>query len=573
MYIRGSKKHTRMKRALVITYYWPPAGGSGVQRWVKFAKYLPTEGWEAVIYTPENPESPGTDTTLLEDIPQGTEVIRTHISEIYGIYRKFSKGGSGQVNPINQKKSLKQRLAMWVRGNLFIPDPRVSWVKPSVRFLKKYLKEHPVDVIVSTGPPHSMHLIARGVAKATGIPWVADFRDPWTKLFYFKHLQLSERSLRKHRALEQQVLDDATLVVAVSPLVKEEFEAMTKTPVKLVTNGFDPEDFVPAEAAGVKAKPGAGGATDEKAGSATAKAKANGTTKGNDSATAKPGAATAEAAPADVAITTKAPATTGKAEEAAAKAEAGGATTGKSEEAAAKAEAGGATTEKAGGATAEKAPATTGKAEEAAAKAEEATAKTGAVTAGAAQAGGAFELVHTGLFAVDGNPERLWRVLREKCLEDREFARRMRITLAGKTDREVAAAIADAGLGENLRDLGYQSHTEVVKLQKEAAVLLLPLRKEPEYRATLPGKLFEYLGARRPILGIGQTDGAMARVLAETASGRTFEWTDDKGIRQYIDSCWESFKAGKLEVPPRDISRYSRPATARQMAQIFDSLI
>ncbi|MBQ4285138.1 MAG: hypothetical protein II720_01610, partial [Bacteroidales bacterium] len=187
--------------------------------------------------------------------------------------------------------------------------------------------------------------------------------------------------------------------------------------------------------------------------------------------------------------------------------------------------------------------------------------------------GGAFELVHTGLFAVDGNPERLWRVLREKCLEDREFARRMRITLAGKTDREVAAAIADAGLGENLRDLGYQSHTEVVKLQKEAAVLLLPLRKEPEYRATLPGKLFEYLGARRPILGIGQTDGAMARVLAETASGRTFEWTDDKGIRQYIDSCWESFKAGKLEVPPRDISRYSRPATARQMAQLFDSLI
>lgn len=505
-----------MKRALVITYYWPPAGGSGVQRWVKFAKYLPAEGWETVIYTPENPEAPGTDTTLLEDIPQGTEVIRTHISEIYGIYRKFSKGGSGQVNPINQqKKSLKQRLAMWVRGNLFIPDPRVSWVKPSVRFLKKYLKEHPVDVIVSTGPPHSMHLIARGVAKATGIPWVADFRDPWTKLFYFKHLQLSERSLRKHRALEQQVLDDATLVVAVSPLVKEEFEAMTKTPVKLVTNGFDPEDFVPAEAAGVKAKPGAGGATAEKAGATTGKADG----------------VTAEKAEADAAAKEKASSITTNV------------------------------------------GATTGKSGEAAAKAEEATAKTGTMTAGAAPAGGAFELVHTGLFAVDGNPERLWRVLREKCLEDREFARRMRITLAGKTDREVAAAIADAGLGENLRDLGYQSHTEVVKLQKEAAVLLLPLRKEPEYRATLPGKLFEYLGARRPILGIGQTDGAMARVLTETASGRTFEWTDDKGIRQYIDSCWESFKAGKLEVPPRDISRYSRPATARQMAQIFDSLI
>lgn len=487
-----------MKRVLVITYYWPPSGGSGVQRWVKFAKYLPSEGWETVIYTPENPEAPGIDRTLEADIPEGTEVIKTHISEIYGIYRKFSKGGSGQVNPINQqRKNLKQKIAMWVRGNLFIPDPRIGWVGPSIRFLKKYLKEHPVDVIVSTGPPHSMHLIARGVAKATGIPWIADFRDPWTKLFYFKHLQLSESSLKKHRELEQQVLDDATVVVAVSPLVKEEFEAMTKTPVRLVTNGFDPEDFVPVSAA---LKEGTGAEREDSVTEEAAKEVAKKSLRGNG---ADP----------------------------------------EGEE----------RIEKEGGAGRGGYDKGEGR-------------KRGAVE-------GCFELVHTGLFAIDGNPERLWKVLRNKCLEDEEFSRRMRIVLAGKTDGGVLASIADAGLRDNLVDLGYRSHKDVVRLQKEAGVLLLPLRKEPEYRATLPGKLFEYLGARRPVLGIGQTDGAMARVLSETASGRTFEWNDETGLRQYIDNCWESFKAGKLEVPDRDISRYSRPATARQMAQLFDSLI
>ena len=112
-----------------------------------------------------------------------------------------------------------------------------------MRFLKKYLEENPVDVIVSTGPPHSMHLIAMKVAAATGIPWIADFRDPWTKMFYFKHLCLSAWAGRKHRLLESKVLDNADVVVAVSPLVQDEFKAMTDTPVELITNGFDEDDF------------------------------------------------------------------------------------------------------------------------------------------------------------------------------------------------------------------------------------------------------------------------------------------------------------------------------------------
>ena len=184
-----------MKRVLVITYYWPPVGGSGVQRWVKFAKYLPTEGWQPVIYTPKNPDLASIDESLLEDIPAEAEILKKNICEPYSIYRKLT-GSKGQIkveaNPGNGGKgSFMKKISLWIRGNFFMPDPRCLWIRPSVRFLKKYLKEHPVDVIVSTGPPQSMHLIARKVSLATGIPWVADFRDPWTKIFYFKHLRLS----------------------------------------------------------------------------------------------------------------------------------------------------------------------------------------------------------------------------------------------------------------------------------------------------------------------------------------------------------------------------------------------
>ena len=219
-----------------------------MQRWVKFAKHLPSFGWQPVIYTPQNPEMPATDHSLEAEIPDIAEVLKTHISEPYSIYHKLAgkkaEGKGAGLNPINfQRKSLKQRLALWIRSNFFVPDPRRSWVQPSVRYLRKYLKSHPVDAIITTGPPHSMHLIGLGLRKKLNTPWVADFRDPWTKMFYFKHLGLGKSALKKHLALEQAVLDGADAVISVSPLVKEDFEAATTTPVHLITNGYDEDDF------------------------------------------------------------------------------------------------------------------------------------------------------------------------------------------------------------------------------------------------------------------------------------------------------------------------------------------
>ncbi|MBQ9701985.1 MAG: glycosyl transferase family 1, partial [Bacteroidales bacterium] len=146
-----------MKRVLVIAYYWPPSGGSGVQRWVKFVKYLPAEGWEPVVFAPEGADYPSLDPSFQKEVPASVEVLRGRIWEPYAAYRKLTGARSTQVTEISSgPKTFKQRLSLWIRANLFVPDPRVGWVKPSVKTLRKYLEEHPVDVIVTTGPPHSV---------------------------------------------------------------------------------------------------------------------------------------------------------------------------------------------------------------------------------------------------------------------------------------------------------------------------------------------------------------------------------------------------------------------------------
>ena len=436
-----------MKRVLIISYYWPPTGGSGVQRWVKFAKYLPALGWQPVIYTPENPEQLAVDETLAGEVPAEAEIIRRRIVEPYGMYKKvLRRSGHSkeavEVNPVNaQNKSFLQKMAMWVRGNLFRPDPRCWWIRPSVRFLKKYLKDHPVDLIVSTGPPQSMHLIGRKLARETGLPWIADFRDPWTKIFYFKHLSMTRATKRWHEKMEKRVLDEATRVVAVSPLVQQEFQAMTQTPVELITNGFDECDFHQEPF-----KMAEGGPQQS------------------------------------------------------------------------------------------------------------------------------FTITHTGLFAADGNPTVLWEVLAEKCNTCEEFRKLLRINLIGKTDEQIIKAAHDAGLGENVYDLGYQHHARAVDEQRKASLLILPLRKEPEYKAVLPGKLFEYLASYRPILGIGQPDGAMSMILDSTRTGVVFDWEDKEAMAKYIDECWEKHLEGRLRIEGDDISQFTRRNLTLRMVQLFEEL-
>lgn len=236
-----------MKKVLIISYYWPPSGGAGVQRWLKFAKYLHAYGWQPIIYTPENPETPAEDNSLLADIDEGTTVLKKRIWEPYAAYKKFvgrkteDKIKTGFLSE-HKKPAFSEKMAVWIRGNLFIPDARRFWIRPSTKYLFNYLKDNPVDVIVSTGPPHSMHLIALKLKQLTNLPWLADFRDPWTNIDFYQELMLSRRSDRKHHALEERVLRMADRVVVATPGMKKDFESILKRSYDVITNGYDTEE-------------------------------------------------------------------------------------------------------------------------------------------------------------------------------------------------------------------------------------------------------------------------------------------------------------------------------------------
>jgi glycosyltransferase involved in cell wall biosynthesis len=233
-----------MNKVLVITYYWPPSGGSQVLRWLKFSKYLPEFGWIPVIYTPENPEPQETDPSLIKEIPDEITVIKHPIWEPYRLYKMFSRKGKDEKIStafISEKKSnsLIDKTSNFIRSNFFIPDARRFWIKPSYRFLRKYLDKNHVDLMVSSGPPHSMHIIALLLKKTLNIPWIADFRDPWTNIDYYRHLLLTSRADKKHHRLEKEVLTNADYVVAVSPTMKKEFIGTGAKKVKTITNGYD----------------------------------------------------------------------------------------------------------------------------------------------------------------------------------------------------------------------------------------------------------------------------------------------------------------------------------------------
>jgi len=237
-----------MKRVLIITYYWPPSGGSGVQRWLKMSKYLPENGWQPVIYTAENAEYPVEDPSLEKDVCPEAEVLRQPIVEPYGLYKKFlgikkeQKVKAGFIDETGQQTGWKKRLSVWIRGNLFIPDARCWWVTPSVKYLKNYLKDHPVDAIISTGPPHSMHLIAMKLKEDLGIPWIADFRDPWTEIDYYNDLHLTRWADLKHHRLELEVLTKADKVVTVAPDGARRLGRLGNRNVRTIYNGFDSDD-------------------------------------------------------------------------------------------------------------------------------------------------------------------------------------------------------------------------------------------------------------------------------------------------------------------------------------------
>lgn len=234
-------------RVLIVSYYWPPAGGPGVQRWLKFVKYLPEFGVEPIVYIPENPSYPIVDESLTREVNPNLKVIKTKIWEPYRLAEKINptnkKYKSGQFDSLKEQ-SLLSKLSVFVRGNFFIPDARKFWIKPSIAYLNDYLKENPVDVLITTGPPHSLHLIGLGLKeKHHDLKWLADFRDPWTTISYHNSLQLTQKSKKKHLELERKVMETADLVLATGFTDATKYVDLGAKRVEVLTNGYEENDF------------------------------------------------------------------------------------------------------------------------------------------------------------------------------------------------------------------------------------------------------------------------------------------------------------------------------------------
>jgi hypothetical protein len=240
-----------MEKVLIITYYWPPAGGPGVQRWLKFTKYLKDFNFEPVVYVPENPHYPLVDPSLEEEVPKHVEVVKNRIFEPYSLAKIFSKKDTQQISSgiisEEENQNLIEKAMLFIRGNFFIPDARKFWIKPSIKFLTEYLQDNEIKTIITTGPPHSMHLIGLGLKEELNIKWLADFRDPWTSIGYHDKLRLTENSQLEHKELERRVLHKADHIITTSFTTRSEFREMTTTPVTVITNGYDVENIPKAE--------------------------------------------------------------------------------------------------------------------------------------------------------------------------------------------------------------------------------------------------------------------------------------------------------------------------------------
>jgi glycosyltransferase involved in cell wall biosynthesis len=238
-----------VKKLLYIAYYFPPAGGPGVQRSLKFARYLPDHGWSPTVVTvdPAHAAWPALDESMLQEVPSAVRVVRTRSRDPYAAYarlrgqKKSESVGVGFAD--DATPGAFEKLARFVRANLFLPDARVGWVRFAKRAVKRLLEEESFDAILTSGPPHSSHLVGRWASKQFGLPWLADFRDPWTEVSYYDQLPFLPWSRAIDRHYEGRVLRDADSVITVSRAVAELLRAKSQRDVAVIPNGFDPSDL------------------------------------------------------------------------------------------------------------------------------------------------------------------------------------------------------------------------------------------------------------------------------------------------------------------------------------------
>lgn len=421
-------------KILIITYYWSPAGGPAVQRWLNFVKHLPKNGWEPIVYVPKDVDYPIVDFTLFKDLKgmQFTK-ISSPIKEPYRwakrINPQLEAHRKGQIEEVKDQ-SWGSKLALFIRGNFFIPDAKKAWVRPSVAYLSNYLEKENIQAIVTSGPPHSLHLIGLALKeKFPEIQWLADFRDPWTDISYHKQLKLLPFAKKKHLKLEQEVLGSADLIISTSDFDKERYQKKGAKRVVSITNGFSEEK--------------------------------NATSERNK----------------------------------------------------------------------------------------------------------VFTLSYIGGLEMNRNPSYLWSALEELKEEGLVF----HLVFCGNIASGVLKELKEMGLMDQVEDKGYLPLAKANRLMEESDLLLLTNFKTEEGEGIIPGKLFEYLACKKPILSLGFRNKEVSRILKETESGKHFSEKETKEMKAFIEKNKQQWLAQKLS-PVKEIEGFSRENLTKKLVEELNQL-
>ncbi len=426
-----------MKKVLIITYYWPPAGGPGVQRALKFVKYLPLFGWQPVVLTVENPDSPNVDNSLLQDIPENTAIYKTKSLEPFELYKKFTGKNADSKIPndvlLNSKNaSLKDKIANWIRLNIFIPDAKIGWKQFAVKKGIEIIENEKIDLIFTTSPPQTVSLIGNALSKQTGVKWIADFRDPWMEIVYYQNVKRSWITKKIDATLEKMVFNNANGIVTISQDMIRMFKEKAKNQIfHLIPNGFDETDFT------------------------------ENTTIKNEN----------------------------------------------------------------------------------------------------------FTIAYTGSISKDRIPSVLFYALNK--LINIDGIKNVKFNFAGKYCQEFYEEIQKHNL-ESFADLkGFVPHKESTKILQNADVLLLVVDNVPNNKGFLTGKLFEYMGTKKPIFAIGPVNGDANQFLEESNSGEMVDFYDNDSAYSLLKEMYFNWKEEKHNFT-FDVQQFSRKNLTQKLAEAFD---
>ncbi len=399
--------------------------------------------WQPVLFVPKNTNYLIKDVSLEKEVDRDIEVIRYPIWEPNNLllrlgFKSYLKQvAAGGIGRSKHKTSFLKKVAIWVRSNLFIPDARAFWIKPASKFLINYLSENKVDAVVSTGPPHSTHLIALNVKNKLNIPWVADYRDPWTFIDFFDDMNLTSSSLERHKVLEKKVMNFADRVVFVTKSWAEQQQKIYHREIDVIHNGFDPRDFK------------------------------NLTTTKNEK----------------------------------------------------------------------------------------------------------FTIIHIGSLNKDRNPILLFECLKQLKDENHPIIDELKIKIIGSVVEEVRETVEKLGIIDLVEIISSIPHKEVLNELKSAHVSLLLVNRAANMAGIVPGKLYEYLAIKNPILAIGNTDGDSAKIIKECDAGVVVDFDDGIKLKSVLLNLYNSINHQKNQIKDNGIEKYSRKNLALKYAQLLDELI